>query len=665
MGAMELAKMGLRDALASNLKAYYRMESGALTTDSSGNGYTLTNNGSVAETTGKFGICADFGTGNNSKSLTNADNTGVDGGVCSIVAWIKLSTEIASDFYAIVSQQSSGTKVKNAIVYNYNGGTRRLEFWRVRNGVAVDGPTYNVTLGTSEWYHIAFTYDGATVCGYLNGRLVGSSGSSGNGSSASSSFFNIGRDDSGIRYFSGLADDVAFFNTVLSADQIKELYEGRTVGELWPQLFSAELNNSYLKNSSLKVYYRFEESSGTTLSDSSGTGNNGTASRSNILNNAGGKYGKKATFVRTSSDRVTISSPTGIPTGSSAFTVAGWIKPSAYDDAMTVYGWGTGGTGLANAFRLKSSGGNGVIHFFWNKDLSVNVSGLTDGNFHHFAVTYGGGGQARRIYIDGSQVATDTPTGVNVSSSDIAVGGFSADYFNGDIDDFAIWNVELTASQIAQLYSQTNGLQGLWHLNGNSNDFSGNNYHLTNNGSTTFTSGKFGQAGSFNGSSQSLSIVNASCPNLNIVGSQTWMCWFNSNVNNADKAILSKHDGTNYRSIQIGPSAQVIGYLSGLTTNSSVSTPNSLIQTGKWYFLAWIYDQSASKLKLWVNMNKYEATASGVSASNSGDFRIGNDRTQWYFNGLIDEVAIYNRALSDQEIRNYYSWATGRFSNII
>src|SRR4051812_45628431 len=57
---------------------------------------------------------------------------------------------------------------------------------------------------------------------------------------------------------------------------------------------------------------------------------------------------------------------------------------------------------------------------------------------------------------------------------------------------------------IAPLQAQnviTNGLVGLWHLNGNALDSSGNGHNGTINGATVVNSGKFGQAYTFDGNS--------------------------------------------------------------------------------------------------------------------------------------------------------------------
>ena len=134
----------------------------------------------------------------------------------------------------ITMQNDSGVDVSNWINYEYNSGTRRIQFFRTRQGVSFDGPTYNVTLGTTNWNHIVYTYDGTNIRGYINGSLVaGPTAASGNGSSAQSDFFSIGADrasGSGQSFFSGLIDEVSCFNRALSLSEIQTIYNEAVSG---------------------------------------------------------------------------------------------------------------------------------------------------------------------------------------------------------------------------------------------------------------------------------------------------------------------------------------------------------------------------------------------------------------------------------------------------
>lgn len=204
-----------------NLIAYYRFNSGALITDSKGS-YTLTNNNTVGETSsGKFGYAADFGSSNTSKYLSINSNLGISGvGNLSVSFWVKATSEISSGKRTIF--QLVDNKIMFYCLYDYNSGTRNLTFSRLKIGVIDNNIKTNITLGTSDWYHIVLTYDGSTLTGYVNGSSVGQVSSSGVGSVSLSNVFVIGQENA--QYWSGLVDDFAVFNRVLSATEILNYY---------------------------------------------------------------------------------------------------------------------------------------------------------------------------------------------------------------------------------------------------------------------------------------------------------------------------------------------------------------------------------------------------------------------------------------------------------
>jgi len=219
--ATELQSLPLRSD--PNLIAYYKLEN----TSEEINAITITNKGSVAFNAAQFNNGADFGSSNTTKSLTASNDLGVTGGAISISLWIKLSAEISSGTWVFASQGDAGNDVHYIIEYQYNGGTRRMAFHRFKGPSTFDTNTYNITLGTSNWYHIALTYDGSTVRGYINGSEVGSgASSSGNGTSGGVDSFSIGASWIPDALTSGVIDDVSVFSDALTATEVLNLYTG-------------------------------------------------------------------------------------------------------------------------------------------------------------------------------------------------------------------------------------------------------------------------------------------------------------------------------------------------------------------------------------------------------------------------------------------------------
>uniref|UniRef100_A0A6M3IGI7 Putative lectin/glucanase superfamily protein n=1 Tax=viral metagenome TaxID=1070528 RepID=A0A6M3IGI7_9ZZZZ len=208
-----------------NLQAYYRLDD----VNDDKNSNNLTNTGSVAFVGGKYGSCADFGATINIKNLSIASNLGYDGGAYSICGWIKFRTLTTDDNVGIFRVTNSDTDTRLDLHYDYNSGTRQIGFGRSRVGVADDYKQYTVSLGTTNWNHIAHVYNGSTCYLYVNGVNVDSVASTGSGTSAVGDIFNIGYDNDPAAYL----EDVACFDRELTSAEVKQLYEDTGGGFLF------------------------------------------------------------------------------------------------------------------------------------------------------------------------------------------------------------------------------------------------------------------------------------------------------------------------------------------------------------------------------------------------------------------------------------------------
>lgn len=216
-----------------NLAAYYRLED-AIDNQNSGTDYDLTNFNSVPFNTAKYNNGADGGTTNGSLRLAVSSDLGISDIATNISFsfWGKMNTEIGSGnqfFFEKTLGPTNPQVVGYMVVYEYNGGTRRLRFQRAKHGVADNICYYNITLGTSNFYHIALTWDGSTVRGYVNGTeqcTVASSGSGATDSNLTNRFAILSSDNgySPGSWLSGIVDDMAVFNRVLTPTEITDIY---------------------------------------------------------------------------------------------------------------------------------------------------------------------------------------------------------------------------------------------------------------------------------------------------------------------------------------------------------------------------------------------------------------------------------------------------------
>jgi subtilisin-like proprotein convertase family protein len=163
-------------------------------------------------------------------------------------------------------------------------------------------------------------------------------------------------------------------------------------------------------------------------------------------------------------DSVGVISPT-VPILNSSYTLAALIKPSLMG-SHGIVGWGNyGATNQVNALRLTN---NGLVNYWWGNDLNVVTGPLTD-TWHYVAATFDG--VTRRLYLDGSAVGSDTPTGHAVPDSrNFQIGSTNgSEYFDGEIGEISIWNVarsqsELQADMAHALKGNEPGLVGYWRF---------------------------------------------------------------------------------------------------------------------------------------------------------------------------------------------------------
>ncbi|MCX5939265.1 MAG: LamG domain-containing protein [Cyanobium sp. LacPavin_0920_WC12_MAG_62_9] len=169
-------------------------------------------------------------------------------------------------------------------------------------------------------------------------------------------------------------------------------------------------------------------------------------------------------------DFISVPTTSPLPGGNSTYTLEAWIKPDVHA-TNGIVGWGPWGSGNSvNALRL---GTGGTIHnYWWGNDLIVQSGiSLTDGKWHHVAATFDG--TTRSIYVDGVLKGSDKPKGHNASTTtnNLRIGSTNnGEYFDGSIDDVAIWNKalsqqEITARQTTPPIGSESGLVAFYGLN--------------------------------------------------------------------------------------------------------------------------------------------------------------------------------------------------------
>ena len=202
-------------SLTTNIVSYWKFnESSGNAADSVGSN-TLTNT-SVTYGTGKINNGAIFN-GSAYYATTNVPLTGTSN--YSVNFWFYQGTQIAANTYVFYQWGTASSKAASAITYEYNSGTRRMDF-----GDYAADVFYTVTLAANAWTMITKTYDGSNFRLYLNGSLV--STQAGSGINIGSTKGRIGVDinnDAGT-FAVGTLDEMGVWSRALSGTEITTLY---------------------------------------------------------------------------------------------------------------------------------------------------------------------------------------------------------------------------------------------------------------------------------------------------------------------------------------------------------------------------------------------------------------------------------------------------------
>ena len=174
--------------------------------------------------------------------------------------------------------------------------------------------------------------------------------------------------------------------------------------------------------------------------------------------------------------------------------------------------------------------------------------------------------------------------------------------------------------------------------------------------SPTWTTGKENSALSFDGSDDYVTVANAS--NLNpetAVTVSAWIKWdIDPTTGNARAQILSKNGDDQYQ-LQHNSGNTAFEFAVNTSSGRQVIVGTTTPAQNTWYFVAGTYDGQI--LKLYVNGGLDSSTSGdGDILSSTGAFDIGRRSvdTDRYFDGIIDEVSMWNRALSASEINSLY-----------
>jgi glucose/arabinose dehydrogenase/PKD repeat protein len=188
-------------------------------------------------------------------------------------------------------------------------------------------------------------------------------------------------------------------------------------------------------------------------------------------------------------------------------------------------------------------------------------------------------------------------------------------------------------------------------------DASGNGIIGTLANGATWAPGRYNGSIAFDGLDDQVDLGNPG--SLQLTGSMTISAWINSDAFPVDDAaVVSKRGSVGFQldtTIDRGP--RTIGFKLTSTSGAGMYRYGATtMQTAAWYFIAGVYDATAATLSVYINgqldNGSLIGTVTTAQQNSSLGVRIGGTPTgSSRFDGRIDEVRIYSRALTAAEIQ--------------
>jgi hypothetical protein len=197
-----------------------------------------------------------------------------------------------------------------------------------------------------------------------------------------------------------------------------------------------------------------------------------------------------------------------------------------------------------------------------------------------------------------------------------------------------------------------------WAGDGNAQDLAGDN-HGTLEGDVVFNDGMIEQAFSFDGEGDYVSVPDA--PSLNPQAALTVDAWIrrSAQVGPWDPVVKKAggENGDQTGGYTLEFSGDHIAFQVFLENEWWVSSPSAALPSDEWAHVAGVYDGEYVRLYVDGVEIATAANALGSIAPSDNELHIGHDPSnpdRWY-NGLIDEVDVFDRALSADEIYAIYA----------
>ena len=362
----------------------------------------------------------------------------------------------------------------------------------------------------------------------------------------------------------------------------------------------------------------------------------------------------------------------------SSMSITTWVKMSRTNVAYIVNKFDKFSPDFGWTIRIHESGS--LLFEIVNADdrRGIDTTRVDDDQWHHITATHDGSTGKMNLYVDGvlRGSATENFGAINDGGTPFKIGeGFQGGGgVHGLVDEVAFFNRALTAAEVKSVFDAGSagmikpvtpqpiqppaGMVAWWPGDGNANDIVDGN-HGTLQGGATFVEGMVGEAFSLDGVDDFVDMGDVLDMGTSSFSIDLWYKASGSSagrvvVRLVSKGLFGSEGGYGF---QLEP-GELNFTVEGGGNHVPVRIPPP--SPGLFHHLAGVVDRGQGTVKLYVDgalagQTSFAALGSlDTSLPLTFGHGIGVGVGILYFQGLIDEAEIFNRALSDAEIRAIY-----------
>lgn len=320
-----------------------------------------------------------------------------------------------------------------------------------------------------------------------------------------------------------------------------------------------------------------------------------------------------------------------------------------------------------------------------------NTGTLTADTWNHVVLTRTYNVQWE-LFLNGASLGTYNAQGLTNDFSSSTVYYFGANlysslyYYDGQIDQVRIFSSALSPTQVTSLYDEVycntvskldifndNSCTALYEFEDDAKSTESSGNDATEVGTVAYGGGQYKKGIIFNGSSNGVNL-----PDIlpaNSTADSTFTCWFNtSDTSGTQQTIVNAWNGSTTANNggyalfkDLGNVLRLGNYYLNSTASGFDGSTN--VGDGKWHFVAIVFDYSAGSLTLYLDgsielkpdgnpLQITGLTPGTVNPFNGGaelGYQLPPGSGIRYFPGTIDQVRIFNKALSETERLQVYT----------